>query len=51
MNALKEEIFLLCKDFIKAVDGLYENGQITYNEHAEMVKLKQEYVDNMSKSE
>ncbi|MFW5648948.1 MAG: hypothetical protein ACOCG5_07635 [Candidatus Alkaliphilus sp. MAG34] len=49
MKALKKEIFSLCRDFIKVVDGLRDNRQITYEEHVQMVKLKQEYMDNMEK--
>lgn len=49
MNMLKEEIVLLCRDFIKAADNLYENGQITYEEYVQMTKLKQEYINHMER--
>lgn len=47
MNMLKEEIFLLCKDFIKVADSLYKNGKITYEEYVKMTELKKEYINNM----
>ena len=47
---LKEEILLLCKNFVKAADSLYKSGQITHEKYMEMIKLKQEYIDNIEKS-
>ncbi|MFW5649413.1 MAG: hypothetical protein ACOX0L_02015 [Natronincolaceae bacterium] len=49
MDMLKREIFLLCKDFIRIADGLYENGQVTHEEYVKMVELKQEYIENVGK--
>lgn len=51
MDVLKEEIFLLCKDFIKVADSLYKNGWITYEKYTKMTELKREYIDNMEKFE
>lgn len=49
MDMLKREIFLLCKDFIRVAEGLYKDGQITYEEYIKMIELKQEYIDNMER--
>lgn len=51
MDALKGEILLLCKDFIKAADNLYKNGWITYEKYVKMTGLKREYINNMEKPE
>ena len=49
MNSLKKDIFDMCKDFIKIVDSLFEKGEISQEQHNEMVKLKLDYVKKFDK--
>ena len=39
----------MCKDFIKIVDSLFEKGEISQEQHNEMVKLKLDYVKKFDK--
>lgn len=45
MNMLKEEIILLCEDFIKVVNNLYGKGAITEDQYNKMTKFKLEYIN------
>jgi len=45
MNMLGNSILDICKDFVRVIDTLYKNKQITHEQYIEMTKLKLEYIN------